>query len=225
MEISSFAQSEIPKNSTVFTLSTSSDLKILITESIEAYPHQDNDPSNAEEVSQDFPARFNSPRAPIIRTAIFYVKKSALAENNVLPTDLGWKGEVQNDTISLTMDSIRGMGVWLATFHGQFTPHPTMSIEDIWDAIKVCVEYDFDRTKLKPWFADWVDRIRDEQPVKWSDAMFNRQLLFPCHFFDDAERFKHLTRCLVYNTNMFSQIKVEADSLQPRASYSQIRHT
>lgn len=76
-----------------------------------------------------------------------------------------------------------------------------MSIDDIWGAIKVGNINDFDRRKLQPWFEAWVARIRDEQPVKWNDMLFNRQLLFPCHFFDDAEGFKHLTRCLVYTTH------------------------
>lgn len=200
MEILHFAPSEMTGKSTVFTLSTSSDLKILVTEWFEGYVSESSD----SEVSEDHPARFNSPRAPITEKAIFYVKRSVLAENNV------WLAKEQDDTINLRIDEpygIKGLCVWLAAFHGQSTPFSTMSIDDIWGAIKVGNINDFDRRKLQLWFEGWVARIRDEQPVKWNDVLFNRQLLFPCHFFDDAEGFKHLTRCLVYNTHCSSPIK------------------
>ena len=190
MEILHFAPSEMTGESTVFTLSTSSDLKILVTEWFEGYVSESSDKSSDSEVSEDHPARFNSPRAPITEKAIFYVKRSVLAENNV------WLAKEQDDTINLRTDEpygIKGLCVWLAAFHGQSTPFSTMSIDDIWGAIKVGNINDFDRRKLQPWFEGWVARIRDEQPVKWNDVLFNRQLLFPCHFFDDAEGFKHLT--------------------------------
>lgn len=111
MEILHFAPSEMTGKSAVFTLSTSSDLKILVTEWFEGYVSESSD----SEVSEDHPARFNSPRAPITEKAIFYVKRSVLAENNV------WLAKEQDDTINLRIDEpygIKGLCVWLAAFHG-----------------------------------------------------------------------------------------------------------
>ncbi|CAI7576586.1 unnamed protein product [Penicillium glandicola] len=208
MEISSVTKSKNPRNSTVFTLSTSSDLKILVTECSELLSYDES--SDAEDVSEGGYIEFESPDAPIADQAIFYVKESALDENNVRlehVKDLAWRDKGGNDTINLGEESIKGIGVWLATFHDQVTPLSTMFMDDIWSAIKVCAERGFDRKKLQPWFKQWVDRIRNEQSKTWNDVMFNRQLLFPCHFFDDAVGFQQLTKFLVYNTNMFSPIK------------------
>ncbi|KAJ5788136.1 hypothetical protein N7457_003126 [Penicillium paradoxum] len=74
-----------------------------------------------------------------------------------------------------------------------------MSIRDIWYAIQACTNHRFNYETLKPWFRGWVKRIRKEQPAMWTDEMFNRQLLFPCYFFDHATGFRDVTRYLVYN--------------------------
>lgn len=176
MEISPFTPSEIPGQCTVFTFSTSSDLKIRVTEGFEGYSC---DESSDSEVSENYPARFNSPCAPVTEKAIFYVKKSVLAENNV------WMAEEENDTINLETDEpngIKGMCVWLAVFHGQSTPFPAMSIDDIWGAIEVGERCEFDRGKLQPWFEGWVARIRDEQPVNGMTCCLTASFCSPVTF-------------------------------------------
>lgn len=110
-----------------------------------------------------------------------------------------WEGSGSHNP-TLRGDTIKSMEVMLGVIHGVDTKPETVSVADVWYTIKACNKYQLDPKRLMGWFAQWIKWIDQETPARWENWAFNRQLLFPCYFFDHAEAFQHVSKRLVYNT-------------------------
>ncbi|KGO77302.1 hypothetical protein PITC_092620 [Penicillium italicum] len=135
------------------------------------------------------------------KTALFYIDRSKLiASSEYLEKLLSSRWE-RDKTHNHTLrgGSMKGMEVMLGSIHGVDTKPESVSIVDVWYTIKACNKYLLDPSKLMSWFAGWIKWI-EKQPELWEDWEINRQLLFPCHFFDHAKAFQQVSRRLVYNT-------------------------
>lgn len=111
-----------------------------------------------------------------------------------------WEGSGSRN-LTLRGDTIKSMEVMLGEIHGVDTKPDTVSVADVWYTIKACNKYQLDpKRNLMGWFAQWIKWIDQEKPARWEDWAFNRQLLFPCYFFDHAKAFQHVSKRLVYNT-------------------------
>ncbi|KAJ5534618.1 hypothetical protein N7527_000872 [Penicillium freii] len=109
-----------------------------------------------------------------------------------------WEGP-GNHNHTLRGDTIKGMEVMLGEIHEVVTKPETVSVADVWYTIKACNKYQLDPKKLMGWFAQWIKWTYKEKPARWEECDFNRQLLFPCHFFDHAKAFQHVSKRLVYD--------------------------
>ncbi|CAI7586478.1 unnamed protein product [Penicillium glandicola] len=92
------------------------------------------------------------------------------------------------------------MEVILGSIHGCDTKPESISVADVWYTIKAFNKYLLDPKKLMGWFKSWIKWICQKNPAIWEDWEFNRQLLFPCHFFDHAKAFQNISKRLVYIT-------------------------
>ncbi|KAF3014571.1 hypothetical protein E8E15_003153 [Penicillium rubens] len=136
------------------------------------------------------------------KTAFFHVDRSKLIESSAYFQGIFSSRWARNENHKLTLrdDTIKGMEVMLGSIHGVDIKPESVSVADVWYTIKACNKYLLDRKKLMDWFARWIKYIREERPKSWEDEDFNRQLLFPCHFFDHIKAFQHVSRRLVYTT-------------------------
>ncbi|KAI2717753.1 hypothetical protein CBS147332_4633 [Penicillium roqueforti] len=135
------------------------------------------------------------------KTALFHVDRSKLIESSDYFQRMfscRWE-KSGNHKPTLRGDTIKGMEVIFGSIHGVEIEPEFVTVADVWYTIKACNKYLLDPKKLMGWFARWIKHIDEKQPEIWEDYDFNRQLLLPCHFFDHAEAFQHITRRLVYN--------------------------
>ncbi|CRL17122.1 BTB/POZ fold [Penicillium camemberti] len=136
------------------------------------------------------------------KTALFHVDRSNLIASSPYFERMfssRWEGSGSHNP-TLRGDTIKSMEVMLGVIHGVDTKPETVSVADVWYTIKACNKYQLDPKRLMGWFAQWIKWIDQETPARWENWAFNRQLLFPCYFFDHAEAFQHVSKRLVYNT-------------------------
>lgn len=136
------------------------------------------------------------------KTALFYVDSSKLIESSACFQSMfasQWE-RAENHKPTLRGDTIKGMEVMLGSIHGVDIEPDSVSVADVWYTIKACNKYLLDSKKLMGWFARWIKCIDEKRPEIWEDLDLNRQLLFPCHFFDHAKAFQLISKRLVYTT-------------------------
>jgi hypothetical protein len=105
-----------------------------------------------------------------------------------------------HESMILQSDTIKSMEVLLSVIHGEGISPDSVSVVEIWHTIVTCKRYSVDSQTLVSWFASWIDWINRSHPARWGELDFNRQLLFPCYFFDHAEAFQLIAKRLVYNS-------------------------
>ncbi|KAJ5959972.1 uncharacterized protein N7479_007122 [Penicillium vulpinum] len=136
------------------------------------------------------------------KTALFHVDRSKLIDSSAYFRTMfssQWE-RAQNHNPTLRGDTIKSMEVILRSIHGIDTQPESISVTDVWYIIKACNKYLLDPKKLMGWFTRWIKWVEQGTPGRWENCDFNRQLLFPCHFFDNATAFQHISKRLVYNT-------------------------
>ncbi|CAG8090788.1 unnamed protein product, partial [Penicillium nalgiovense] len=136
------------------------------------------------------------------KTAFFHVDRSKLIENSDYFQRIfssRW-ARTENHKPTLRGDTIKGMEVMLGSIHGVDIKPESVSVANVWYTIKACNKYLLDPKKLMNWFARWIKYIQEKRPKSWEDEDFNRQLLFPCHFFDHIKAFQDVSKRLVYTT-------------------------
>ncbi|KAJ6137983.1 hypothetical protein N7471_004469 [Penicillium samsonianum] len=136
------------------------------------------------------------------KTALFHVDRSKLIESSAYFQSMfasQWE-RAENHKPTLRGDTIKGMEVMLGSIHGVDIEPDSVSVADVWYTIKACNKYLLDPKKLMGWFVRWIKWIDKNKPARWENWDFNRQLLFPCHFFDHAKAFQHISKRLVYIT-------------------------
>ena len=153
------------------------------------------------------------------KTALFYVDRSKLIESSAYFQRLlssRW-ARMENRKPILRGDTIKGMEVMLGSIHGVEIRPESVSLADVWYTIKACNKYQLDPKKLMGWFAQWIKWTYKETPARWEDWDFNRQLLFPCHFFDHVKAFQHVSKRLVYTTpgHITELAPTDSPSLEP----------
>ncbi|CAG8898005.1 unnamed protein product [Penicillium egyptiacum] len=137
-----------------------------------------------------------------IKTALFHLDRSKLIESSPYFQRMftpRWE-RTENHNPTLRGDTIKAMEVMLGSIHGVDIKPESVSVADVWYTIRACNRYLLDPKKLMNWFARWIKYIHEKQPEMWKDWDVNRQLLFPCLFFDHATAFQHISKRLVYTT-------------------------
>ncbi|KAJ5618696.1 hypothetical protein N7528_006807 [Penicillium herquei] len=109
--------------------------------------------------------------------------------------------EIEDHIITLYGDNIKSMRIWFSVFHNQEIDPAEVSIKEIWHTIRAADKYGIDREKLEHWFGKWVKWFRDKKNAEWNKLDVQRELLFPCNYYDHAEAFRFLSRNLVYESD------------------------
>ncbi|KAJ5163161.1 uncharacterized protein N7500_004991 [Penicillium coprophilum] len=135
------------------------------------------------------------------KTALFHVDRAKLIESSAYFRTMfssRWERAGKYNP-TLRGDTIKSMEVILGSIHG-FDPEPeSVSVTDVWYTMRACNKYLLDPKKLVGWFTRWIQWIDQEDTTIWEDLDFNRQLLFPCYFFDHANAFQQISKRLVYD--------------------------
>ncbi|KAJ5715386.1 uncharacterized protein N7483_012567 [Penicillium malachiteum] len=177
-----------------FNLGSSTDIVIMVSES-------ENEDSS---LPSDKRALFRMKKVSLSRNSDFFKALLPVADQDPRWFDIQrqndlfkallskkWKEavkeypEIEDHVITLYGDNIQSMRIWFSVFYREEVNPADVSIKEIWHTIRASDKYAIDGEKL---------------PAVWEELDTQRELLFPCHFYDHAEAFQILTKSLVYKS-------------------------